>query len=146
LHALHVFLFHIIGYYILWNHGDNLFAVLIAVLCHTISQAQSAWAQHDYGHSSLLAKPKYNRYIQMIFLGVIKGASADWWNYMHNQHHAKPNVLNIDPDVRLSPYFVLGETDPKRKAIKNAKKEENFLYPYSQQHYYFPFGYYYFFI
>ena len=73
-----------------------MFAILIAVFCHTISQAQSAWSQHDYGHSSLLAKPKYNRYIQMIFLGVVKGASADWWNYMHNQHHAKPNVLNID--------------------------------------------------
>ena len=50
----------------------------------------------------------------MLFLGLIKGASADWWNYMHNQHHAKPNVIDVDPDCRLSPFFVLGEIDPKR--------------------------------
>ena len=98
LHALHIFFFHFMGYYLLWNYGATLIPLVLAIMCHTISQAQSDWAQHDYGHSSLLAKPKYNRYLQMIFLGLIKGASADWWNYMHNQHHAKPNVV-----IKLKP-------------------------------------------
>jgi hypothetical protein len=26
-------------------------------------------------------------------MGFIKGASAHWWNHLHNQHHAKPNVV-----------------------------------------------------
>jgi fatty acid desaturase len=23
----------------------------------------------------------------------VKGASGAWWNHVHNQHHAKPNVV-----------------------------------------------------
>ncbi len=50
----------------------------------------------------------------MFFLGVIKGASSEWWRYMHNQHHAKPNVVGKDPDVSLDPVFLLGDTEPIR--------------------------------
>ena len=69
---------------------------------------------HDYGHSSILAKPKYNKYIQHVILGIIKGGSVQWWNHMHTQHHAKPNVIDKDPDSRMDPIFVLGKTQPIR--------------------------------
>jgi fatty acid desaturase len=53
----------------------------------------------------------------MFYLGILKGASADWWNYMHNQHHAKPNVIDKDPDVRIDPVFVLGKVEPIRVSV-----------------------------
>jgi len=43
-----------------------------------------------------------------------KGASADWWNNMHFQHHAKPNIIDKDPDTRIEPVFLLGNTIPIR--------------------------------
>lgn len=138
LHGMHIVFFQILGFYILWNYGCGYVALGCALICHIIAQAQAAWTQHDYGHSSILAKPKHNQYIQMFFLGLIKGASADWWSYMHNQHHAKPNVLNVDPDVRLAPVFVLGNTEPKRRAERNASGKEMVIYNYSFQQYYFP--------
>lgn len=39
----------------------------------------------------------------------LQGFSTQWWNFRHNQHHAKTNVLHKDPDVTLAPIFVLGE-------------------------------------
>lgn len=104
-----------LGYYILLNYGSNCFAaVLLALACNVIAEAQAGWAQHDYGHSSMLKKPKHNNYAHLFFMGFIKGASADWWTYMHNMHHAKPNVIDKDPDVRLEPFFVVGNVEPKR--------------------------------
>lgn len=35
-----------------------------------------------------------NRYMHLFFMGFVKGASSHWWNHMHNQHHAKPNVVS----------------------------------------------------
>ena len=32
---------------------------------------------------------------------VFQGASCDWWNHMHNQHHSKPNVVR-----QLLPQFL----------------------------------------
>lgn len=41
-----------------------------------------------------------------------QGASANWWNHRHFQHHAKPNIFSKDPDVNMLHVFVLGEWQP----------------------------------
>ncbi len=79
-----------------------------------MKQGQSSWIQHDFGHSSLFAKNKLNQLTQLFFIGLIKGASGEWWRYMHNQHHAKPNVIGKDPDVNIDPVFLLGDIQPIR--------------------------------
>ncbi len=33
---------------------------------------------------------------------------------MHFQHHSKPNVIDKDPDTRIEPLFLLGDTIPIR--------------------------------
>ncbi|CAF0877889.1 unnamed protein product [Brachionus calyciflorus] len=139
LHGFHIVFFQMFGYYLLLNYADSsFFAILLALACNVIAEAQSGWAQHDYGHSSFFAKPNINKYFHLFFMGCIKGASSDWWTYMHNMHHAKPNVIEKDPDVRLEPFFVVGTVEPIRRAEKNAKKKVENLYPYTFQHYLFP--------
>lgn len=41
-----------------------------------------------------------------------QGASAEWWNHRHFQHHAKPNVFKKDPDVNMLNAFVVGKVQP----------------------------------
>ncbi len=56
-------------------------------------------------------------YLKEIIIRNVKffqGASADWWNHMHFQHHSKPNVIDKDPDTRVEPIFVLGDKIPIR--------------------------------
>ena len=36
---------------------------------------------------------------------------------MHFQHHSKPNVIDKDPDTRIEPLFLLGDTIPIRVSI-----------------------------
>lgn len=43
---------------------------------------------------------------------VFQGASANWWNHRHFQHHAKPNIFSKDPDVNMLRIFVVGATQP----------------------------------
>jgi acyl-CoA 6-desaturase (Delta-6 desaturase) len=110
--ALQICFFHYMGYYLIWHSNGHLLPITIALIFQIIAQGQSDWTEHDYGHSSLFPNPKYNRIAQQFFLGTVKGASASWWNFMHNQHHAKPNVMGKDPDVRIDPLFVLGKLEP----------------------------------
>lgn len=49
---------------------------------------------------------------RVILYLISKGASGNWWNHRHFQHHAKPNIFNKDPDVNMLKVFVLGNTQP----------------------------------
>jgi fatty acid desaturase len=54
--------------------------------------------------------------MQALFLGAVKGASPEWWALTHNLHHAKPNVVYKDPDVKVDPLLIFGE-EQMRKVI-----------------------------
>lgn len=139
LQAFQICFFHLLGYYILLNYGCSLLPLTLASISLIIAQGQASWTMHDYGHSSIFQSPKLNAYVTYFWLGIIKGGSLHWWNHMHLQHHAKPNVIDKDPDSKMDPIFVLGKHLPSRKAEKNVKNKEKFLYPYTIQHYFFPF-------
>ena len=58
-------------------------------------QAQAGWLQHDFGHLSVFKTSFWNHFTHQIILNVTKGAAAVWWNHLHYQHHAKPNVVSM---------------------------------------------------
>ncbi|XP_069755362.1 acyl-CoA 6-desaturase isoform X3 [Narcine bancroftii] len=95
-------------------------------------KAQSGWLQHDFGHLSVFRKTKWNHLLHKFIIGHMKGASGNWWNHRHFQHHAKPNIFNKDPDVNMLKMFVLGNTQP----VEFGKKKIKIL-PYNYQHEYF---------
>ncbi|XP_078326001.1 acyl-CoA 6-desaturase-like isoform X3 [Crassostrea virginica] len=70
--------------------------------------------------------------VSVCLYATVQGASPSWWNHMHYQHHAKPNVMGKDPDVRVDQLFVVGEKMP----IEVAKSNKSAM-PYNQQHKYF---------
>lgn len=102
---------------------------------------QAGWLQHDFGHLSVFKKSKWNHLLQKFVIGHLKvsslddkcifcrfnayiqrlfsqGASANWWNHRHFQHHAKPNVFSKDPDVNMLHVFVLGTSQPVEASSK----------------------------
>nr|XP_006111808.1 fatty acid desaturase 2 isoform X3 [Pelodiscus sinensis] len=94
--------------------------------------AQAGWLQHDFGHLSVFKKSAWNHIVHKFVIGHLKGASANWWNHRHFQHHAKPNIFKKDPDVNMLHIFVLGESQP----VEYGKKKLKYL-PYNHQHEYF---------
>ncbi|XP_032894949.1 acyl-CoA 6-desaturase isoform X2 [Amblyraja radiata] len=132
LHLGQLFLLEFLAWFTLSYFGSGWIPTLMAALILATSQAQSGWLQHDFGHLSVFRKTKWNHLLHKFLIGHMKGASGNWWNHRHFQHHAKPNIFNKDPDVNMLKMFVLGNTQPVefgKKKIKNL--------PYNYQHEYF---------
>uniref|UniRef100_A0A8C7M8G6 Cytochrome b5 heme-binding domain-containing protein n=1 Tax=Oncorhynchus kisutch TaxID=8019 RepID=A0A8C7M8G6_ONCKI len=102
---------------LLWVWGTSWSITLLCSLMLATSQAQAGWLQHDYGHLSVCKKSGWNHKLHKFVIGHLKGASANWWNHRHFQHHAKPNIFRKDPDINSLHVFVLGDKQPVEVVI-----------------------------
>ncbi|XP_067686671.1 fatty acid desaturase 2-like [Haliotis asinina] len=116
----------------MYYYGTDWLPYMVAVLLYATCQAQAGWTQHDYGHLSVFNSSKLNHWAHHIVIGFIKGASSHWWNFRHNQHHCKPNVVKKDPDIEINYLFLLGDYLP----VSWGKKKKGVM-PYNFQHNYF---------
>ncbi|KER19049.1 hypothetical protein T265_12033 [Opisthorchis viverrini] len=132
---LQIFVLEALAYMNLRFFGVSWFRIVLSVILYTVSQSQATWLQHDFGHFSVFKTTKMNHLFHEIVLGLTKGSSCHWWNYAHSQHHAKPNVIDKDPDIRWEPMLVLGDVMPVRAASRHNKWK--FHLPYEYQASYF---------
>ncbi|XP_072277877.1 fatty acid desaturase 2-like [Pyxicephalus adspersus] len=132
LYLLHILVLEAIAWATLNYFGNGWIPTIMTILLLAVSQAQAGWLQHDFGHLSVFKKSIWNHIAHKFVIGHLKGASANWWNHRHFQHHAKPNIFSKDPDVNMVHIFVLGDTQP----VEYGKKKIKFL-PYNHQHQYF---------
>uniref|UniRef100_A0A3Q0KLZ3 Fatty acid desaturase, putative n=1 Tax=Schistosoma mansoni TaxID=6183 RepID=A0A3Q0KLZ3_SCHMA len=132
---LQVFVLELLAYLNLAYFGTSWWRIMLSIILYSISQGQASWLQHDLGHLSVFRSTRTNHIFHEIILGLTKGASCHWWNHMHSQHHAKPNVIDKDPDTRLEPIFVVGDNLLRRAASPESKWTWHF--PYEHQHKYF---------
>ncbi|XP_041705777.2 acyl-CoA Delta-4 desaturase-like [Coregonus clupeaformis] len=128
----HILLLEALALGLLWVWGTSWSLTLLCSLMLATSQSQAGWLQHDFGHLSVFKKSSWNHILQKFVIGHLKGASANWWNHRHFQHHAKPNVFSKDPDINSLHVFVLGDKQPVEYGIKKLK-----YMPYHHQHKYF---------
>lgn len=132
LHLTHLLLLEGGACLLLWLWGTGWGPTLLCTVLLTVVQAQASWLQHDFGHLSVFKKSNWNHIAQKFIIGHLKGASAQWWNHRHFQHHAKPNIFSKDPDINMVKVLVVGSVQPVEYGIKKIK----FL-PYQHQHKYF---------
>ncbi|NWR78846.1 FADS2 desaturase, partial [Centropus unirufus] len=128
----HIIAMEVLAWLMVLYFGTGWITTLILSCILTTSQAQAGWLQHDFGHLSVFKKSSWNHIVHKFVIGHLKGASANWWNHRHFQHHAKPNIFKKDPDVNMLHIFVLGDTQP----VEYGKKKLKYL-PYNHQHEYF---------
>ncbi|XP_019402718.1 PREDICTED: fatty acid desaturase 2-like isoform X2 [Crocodylus porosus] len=96
-------------------------------LCHILIMEALALLMISYYGTGWITT-----FILSCILATSQGASANWWNHRHFQHHAKPNIFKKDPDVNMIHIFVLGDSQP----VEYGKKKLKYL-PYNHQHEYF---------
>ncbi|CAF0798898.1 unnamed protein product [Brachionus calyciflorus] len=134
LQFLQLIVLDIIGAYIIHKSGyDNWISYFIAVACLVTTQAQAGWLQHDLGHLSVLKTTKLNHFAHRVVICIIMGFSADRWNSRHFKHHAKPNAIKKDPDIRFTYFYLVGKTLPKELG----EKKKGWLPYHFQQIYFF---------
>lgn len=131
----HILAMEAATWFLFYYCGVSWLTLLFGSIFLVIAQAQAGWAQHDYGHLSVFNSSRWNHVLHLITINFFKGASSAWWNYRHFLHHAKPNRMAIDPDVRMDKLFVLGKVQPVEWGQR--KKKGLFGLKFSFQHDYF---------
>jgi len=135
-HLAHIVALEVAAWCLLWTYGtptwsSGWFTFALSCLLFVTAQAQAGWLQHDFGHLSVFSSTGTNHKVHTVIMGFLKAASADWWNWRHYQHHSKPNVLHMDPDIKMAHFFVIGDVIP----IKWGEKRKGLPF-YNWQHRY----------
>ena len=66
--------------------------------------AVAAMIGHEGSHRGLSSTPWRNRLIFNLTFPMLGGVSGMYWHWKHDiQHHAYPNVADVDPDILLWP-------------------------------------------
>jgi len=95
---------------------------ILGALIFGIAGGRAGWLMHEGGHHSLTGRPKVDKYIQSVFIGVFVGLSGGWWNRGHNKHHAMPQRIAHDVDLNTMPFMAYNA-----KLIKNAEQGRSFF-------------------
>lgn len=95
-----VFLSTLASYYVMYCGYPIVGGVMVGV-----AWAQCGFIQHHSGHLGFSGNNKLDIMIQTFYEGLLKGGSARWWRNRHNKHHAMPNSIEHDGDLRTTPFF-----------------------------------------
>ena len=61
---------------------------------------QISFLAHDFGHRQFTFRaPWKNTWATLVLGNLLLGMSRQWWIEKHNEHHAHPNQMDVDPDV-----------------------------------------------
>lgn len=80
---------------------ENLLLLALAGAFMGFAFTQIALLAHDVGHRQAFRGPRKNWLARYVFGNLLLGVSASWWNDKHNQHHATPNHIDLDPDIQF---------------------------------------------
>lgn len=75
---------------------------------------QICFIGHDACHRQIFHTPQRNDWLGLILGNLLLGFSWEWWTNKHNQHHGKPNQLDIDPDIDI-PALAFSEEQARTK-------------------------------
>ncbi|GAA4201575.1 fatty acid desaturase family protein [Actinocatenispora rupis] len=79
--------------------GNTWWQMLVAAFLG-LAFTQVAFVGHDAGHRQIF-RTRRAAYVAGLLLGNLGiGLSYGWWVDKHNRHHAHPNDLDTDPDIK----------------------------------------------
>ena len=78
---------------------------------------QLGFLGHDVGHLQVTRHPTRSRLLGLVDGNLMGGLSYGWWVAKHNAHHAHPNDLEGDPDVRAGALVFDAGQAPGRRGL-----------------------------
>ena len=80
-----------------------------------VVSTQLGFLGHDLGHLQVTRSARTSRSLGVVCGNLLGGLSYSWWVAKHNAHHAHPNDLETDPDVRAGALvFDADQADERR--------------------------------
>lgn len=77
---------------------DNLWLQLLNAAYLAFIFTQIGFIGHDFGHRQIFSDTRKTT-IGLLVFTLILGLSGELWVRTHNQHHADPNNIDLDPDI-----------------------------------------------
>ncbi|HKH38418.1 MAG TPA: fatty acid desaturase, partial [Rubrobacter sp.] len=77
---------------------NNLWLLLLNAAYLAFVFTQIGFIGHDFGHRQIFSDARKNTIGSLIFT-LFVGVSGELWVRTHNQHHANPNNIDLDPDI-----------------------------------------------
>lgn len=65
------------------------------------ASGQLGFLGHDLGHRQVFRNAIKDDTLGLLVMNLFLGFSYGWWTRKHNEHHANPNHLDLDPDIRF---------------------------------------------
>ena len=87
----------IVAAMVIWR--DSWWLLLLAPAFGVVA-TQMGFLGHDVGHLQVTRNATRMRLLGLVDGNLMGGMSFGWWVAKHNAHHAHPNDLEGDPDVR----------------------------------------------
>jgi len=73
--------------------------LLLTAIYWSFVYVQLGTLGHDAGHTQISRKPWKNTLLGYLMGNLTIGVSREWWVNKHNEHHANPNLIDLDPDI-----------------------------------------------
>jgi linoleoyl-CoA desaturase len=100
----------------------------IAILISTLGMSGIGTLAHTAAHGAAFAGRRPNAFLAYFGFPFMLMISLSYWRGKHNgQHHPNPNVVGIDEDCDLMPFFAMSEKD-----VLSAGKIGRFYYRHVQ--------------
>lgn len=85
-------------------------AAVLAVLL-----GQVMFLGHDAAHRQIFASGRWNDWASLVVANLYAGMSYGWWTHKHSRHHAKPNTVDVDPDIKSGVLVFTTDDLPKER-------------------------------
>lgn len=78
---------------------------------------QVAFLGHDAAHRQIFSSGKGNEWAGRILANLVVGLSYGWWMRKHSRHHANPNKVDADEDIRAGVLLFTTEDAARRTGV-----------------------------
>lgn len=92
--------------------GASWWQLLIAAALSVVL-GQVMFLGHDAAHRQIFASGRWNDWASLVIANLYAGMSYGWWQHKHSRHHAKPNQVGADPDIKTGALVFSTEDLPK---------------------------------
>lgn len=110
--------------------GSSPWVLLVAVVFGVLF-TQSAFLAHDSAHKQVFESGKRNEWFSRIVGNVVVGLSYGWWMNKHTKHHANPNKVGADGDLKPSAIVFTSQDAAERTGVIAwlTSKQHLFFFP-----------------
>ncbi|WP_244296450.1 fatty acid desaturase family protein [Paenarthrobacter nitroguajacolicus] len=110
--------------------GDTWLQLVVAAALGVVF-TQFALVGHEAAHLQVFKTRSANEWVARLIATLLVGMSYAYWTDKHSRHHARPNVVNKDPDIAPGAVVFHNQVPTNRGRLSRAfgKRQGYLLFP-----------------